>query len=201
MARPNVEVERRQQILLSTCQVIAHQGVKELRMADIAQAAGLSTGIIHYYFDNKKDLIRAAFQKNFERSLQNRADISNSDKTPLEKLHAHIDATLPTDKDSIRAWHVWMELWSASLHDTDLQKLNDQAYTERRQIIIQVVENCQQNGSLKIKDPAETADMLMALLDGLALQVLAQSTVMDTRHMRSTGHAFIEHFRQDQHIA
>lgn len=201
MARPNVEVERRQQILLSTCQVIAHQGVKALRMADIAQVAGLSTGIIHYYFDNKKDLIRAAFQKNFECSLQNRVDISNSDRTPLEKLHAHIDATLPTDKDSIRSWHVWMELWSASLHDDGLQKLNDRAYTERRQIVTQVVENCRHNGSLNIQDPTETADMLMALLDGLALQVLAQSSAMDTQHMRATGHAFIKHFRQSQRIA
>ena len=58
MPRPHVEEERRQQILQATWHVISVSGFRSLRLSDVAKRAGVSSGMIHYYFDTKRDLLK-----------------------------------------------------------------------------------------------------------------------------------------------
>lgn len=192
MARPNVEAERREQILRSASRTIAQRGIKSLRIADVAADAGVSPGIIHYYFTNKQTLTRAAFERNFEHSLARRADILNSTDDAPQKLRAIVDAYLPSGDETVEAWHVWAELWVEGLHDLDLQKLNEGAYGEWRGIISMIIRAGQSAGQIAPGDPIEIANMLVALLDGLALQVLVGSRAMNLERMRRTCHSFIE---------
>lgn len=192
MARRNVEAERRLQILESTCEVIANQGMSTLRVADVAKQAGVSPGIIHYYFDNKQGLIRAAFEQNFQHSLERRAAILHSDNAPIEKLRDFVNAYLPSDSVTTNAWRVWAELWVASLHDRELSDLNDRAYGEWRRILAGLVRDCQVAGQIAESDAVHIANLLVGLLDGLALQVLVGSHAMTLERMRDTCERFID---------
>ena len=193
MARPNVEAERREQILRSASHTIAQRGIKSLRVADVAADAGVSPGIIHYYFNNKQSLTRAAFERNFEHSLARRAAILNSSEDAPQKLRSVVDAYLPEEHETIEAWHVWAELWVEGLHDPDLQNLNERAYGEWRGIISMIIRAGQSAGQIEQGDPVEIANMLVGLLDGLALQVLVGSRDMNLDKMRRTCHNFIAH--------
>lgn len=192
MARPNVEVERREQILRSTSRVIARKGIRALRVADVAEEAGLSSGIIHYYFDNKATLTRMAFERNFEHSLERRAAILTSDEPAPDKLRAMIDAYVPEEQETVEAWHVWAELWVEGLHDPELQLLNERAYGEWRRIVVSILTQGQQEGSIRAGDAIQLANLLVGSLDGLALQVLVGSHDMTLDVMRTTGHGFVE---------
>lgn len=192
MARPNVEPERRDQILRSTSKVMARKGIRALRVADVAKEAGLSSGIIHYYFDNKATLTRAAFERNFEHSLERRAAILESGEAAPQKLRAMIDAYLPEEEETIEAWHVWAELWVEGLHDAQLQLLNERAYGEWRRIVVAILAEGQKEGTIRDLDPTLLANLLVASLDGLALQVLVGSHDMTLEIMRQTGHAFVD---------
>lgn len=193
MARPNVEAERREQILRSASHTIAQRGIKSLRIADVAADAGLSPGIIHYYFTNKQSLTRAAFERNFERSLARRAAILNSNEAAPQKLRSVVDAFLPDDDETVEAWHVWAELWVEGLHDPDLQALNERAYGEWRSIISMIIRAGQGAGQIEQGNPVELANMLVGMLDGLALQVLVGSRDMTIAAMRRTCHSFVAH--------
>ena len=59
--RPTVE-ERRNEILEVTCQVVIERGFGATRIADVAAKLGVSTGLIHYHFDSKDQLLADAFQ-------------------------------------------------------------------------------------------------------------------------------------------
>lgn len=193
MARPNVEVERRNQILKATSTVIAVKGIRALRISDVADETGVSPGIIHYYFDNKDALIKNAFERNFERSLERRSAILRSEAPAKDKLLDLIDAYLPGDEETIEAWHVWAELWVEGLHDPELQKLNEQAYGQWRQIVASILTQGQQEGSIKRDgDPTMLANLLASSLDGLALQVLVSSYELTLDAMREAGHKFVE---------
>ena len=193
MARPNVEVERRNQILRATSTVIAVKGIRALRISDVADETGVSPGIIHYYFDNKDALIKNAFERNFERSLERRSAILHSQAPAKDKLLDLIDAYLPGDEETIEAWHVWAELWVEGLHDPELQKLNEQAYGQWRQIVASILTQGQQEGSIRVQsDPTMLANILASSLDGLALQVLVSSHEMTIDAMRQAGHEFVE---------
>ena len=60
--RPSVEAERREDVLRATWELITEIGYRRVRIADIAARTGTSTGIIHYYFETKEDVLDAAFR-------------------------------------------------------------------------------------------------------------------------------------------
>ncbi|MDP5182016.1 TetR/AcrR family transcriptional regulator [Blastococcus sp. BMG 814] len=184
MARPSVEEERKAQILASACRVIAERGITEMRVADVARDAGLSAGIIHYYFDNKRELIKAAFAANFSDSLKRRSGVLEGAGTAREKLRSLIDSYLPEGDATVRAWHVWVELWADALQDTDLQKLNELAYGEWRRIVGDIVAEGQRAGDFTDGDPLVLADVVVATLDGISIQGLLGSSGMSMDHMR-----------------
>lgn len=185
MARPNVEAERKEQILRAACKVIADKGFRGLRVADVAKDAGLSSGIVHYYFTNKRDLVHAAFEQNVARSFARRMAILESDEDEVAKLRALVDTYLPEGEETVESWHVWAELWVEAIHDSDLQELNDRAYGEWRRIVAGVIRDGQAAGRIGDADAVETANLLVAALDGLALQVLAGSRNITLTRMRA----------------
>jgi AcrR family transcriptional regulator len=185
MPRPNVEAARREQILAAACDVVSEIGFKSLRIADVAGRAGTSTGTVHYYFDTKTELMRAAFEWNFTRSLDRRRHLLQDHEDPRQRLRAFVESYLPGDEETVRAWHVWAELWVEALHDTDLQELNEQVYGEWRRLVAGIIRDGQDAGLFRDEDPVLVANALIGMIDGLALQVLLGSRSMTLDRMRA----------------
>jgi AcrR family transcriptional regulator len=51
--------DRRRALVLAAYQLIAQQGLENLRTRDIAAKVGINISTLHYYFDTKEDLIAA----------------------------------------------------------------------------------------------------------------------------------------------
>jgi AcrR family transcriptional regulator len=185
MPRPNVEAARREQILAAACDVVSEIGFKSLRIADVAGRAGTSTGTVHYYFDTKTELMRAAFEWNFTRSLDRRRHLLQEHGDPRQRLRAFVESYLPGDEETVRAWRVWAELWVEALHDADLQELNEQVYGEWRRLVAAIVRDGQDEGLFRDEDPVLAANALIGMIDGLALQVLLGSRSMTLDRMRA----------------
>ncbi|WP_435742384.1 TetR/AcrR family transcriptional regulator [Nocardioides sp. SYSU DS0663] len=184
MPRTSVQVERREQILAAACDVVSEMGFKSLRVADVAKRAGTSTGTVHYYFDTKTALMRAAFEWNFTRSLERRRHLLEAADDPRQRLGLFLDSYLPVAEETVKAWRVWAELWVEAMHDTELQELNEHVYGEWRRIIAGVIRDGQVAGQFRAEDPVVVANALIGMVDGLALQVLAGSRSMTADRMR-----------------
>ena len=191
MPRASVEVERREQILAAACAVVSEIGFKSLRVADVAKRAGTSTGTVHYYFDTKTALMRAAFEWNFTQSLDRRRHLLEEVDDPKQRLQVFVDSYLPVDDQTVNAWRVWAELWVEAMHDSELQDLNEQVYGEWRRIIAGVIRDGQVAGQFRPEDPVVVANALIGMIDGLALQVLAGSHSMTADRMRLVCHSML----------
>lgn len=191
MPRLSVETERKEEILQAACQVISEVGFKSLRIADVAKRAGMSTGSVHYYFDTKRDLMHAAFEWNFSRSLERRKDLLESSLDPADRLRAFIDSYLPQDPTTVAAWHVWAELWVEALHDPDLQELNERVYGEWRRTVAAIIRDGQDLGTFRGGDAVHMANGLVGMVDGLSLQVLMGSKSMSVSRMREVCELFV----------
>ncbi len=185
MPRPSVEAERREQILSAACEVVSEIGFKSLRIADVARRAGTSTGTVHYYFDTKTELMRAAFEWNFTRSLERRRHLLQEQTDPRRRLRVFVDSYLPGDEETVRAWRVWAELWVEARHDPGLQELNEQVYGEWRRTVAGIIRDGQDAGLFRDEDPVLTANALIGMIDGLALQVLLGSRSMTLQRMQA----------------
>ena len=191
MPRPSVEAERRQQILSAACEVISTMGVPDLRLVDVAKEAGVSSGTVHYYFDTKRDVINAAFAFNLEDSFGRRQELLHSTKGSLSMLKDLVESYLPNDDASRRAWKVWVALWAEATRDTELQQLNERLYGQWRDLVSGVIRAAQQEGSARPGSPVALANMLIGMLDGLAVQVVLGSGDMTLAGAKRVCNAFI----------
>ncbi|KOV81739.1 TetR/AcrR family transcriptional regulator [Nocardia sp. NRRL S-836] len=193
MPRPSVEAERKAQILVSTCRVIATEGFRHLRVSDVARDAGVSGGTVHYYFETKRELTDAAFAHCFEQSLKRRRWILESDEPPLSRLRMVVESYLPQGAETVEAWKIWAELWVEAIRSPELQELNERFYGEWREIVASIFRDGQETGDIRSgDDPVLLANMLVSMLDGLALQVLAGSRSMTVDTMRATCLRFVD---------
>ncbi|MDV3125838.1 TetR family transcriptional regulator [Mycobacterium sp. 21AC1] len=191
MPRPSVEAERRQQILTAACEVIATVGVPDLRLSDVAKTAGVSSGTVHYYFDTKKDVINAAFEFNLTESLNRRQALLSSTKSGLAILNDLVESYLPKDDQSRRAWKVWLALWAEATRDAHLRSVNEKLYGQWRDVVSEVIRTAQREGSARPGNPVVLANMLISMLDGLAVQVLLESGAVTLASVRKTIKEFI----------
>lgn len=191
MPRPSVEAERREQILRATCDVLADSGLRALRVSDVAKRAGLSNGTVHYYFANKREVVHAAFEYNFQRSVDRRRPIFEAAADPRATLLAFVRSYLPEDAETVRAWRVWMELWSEAFREPELQELNERVYGEWRRIVASVIRDGQSMGVIREGDAVEFANRLIGMIDGLAIQVLVGSKNMTVDRMSAVCRSFL----------
>ncbi|HEY8482502.1 MAG TPA: TetR/AcrR family transcriptional regulator [Spirillospora sp.] len=185
MPRPSVGAERREQILRAACQVVSEKGYKALRVTDVARHAKISTGSVHYYFETKRDLVHAAFEWNFARSLERRKSILDRHTNARDRLRAFVDSYLPNDEETAAAWRVWAETWVEAIHNPDLRELNERIYGEWRGVITEIIRAGQNEGLIVQGDPVLLANALVSTIDGLAIQALAGSSHMTISRMRS----------------
>jgi AcrR family transcriptional regulator len=191
MPRPSVEAERREQILTAACEVIASAGIAELRLADVAKLAGVSSGTVHYYFTSKKDVLNAAFEYNLEESLLRRRALLESGKNGLSRLNELVESYLPSDEKSLCGWKVWLALWTEATRDPSLREVNERLYGQWRDVVSNVIKVAQAEGTVRQGDPVALSNMLIGMLDGLAVQVVLGSQAVRLTTIRRTIKQFI----------
>ncbi len=94
MSKPDVAAERKDQIVRATVECITKHGYHNFSMQDVARTAGVSKGIIHYYFLNKDELMMSVLDKvsgDIERVLA--ADMETI-KDPVRKLEIFVTVVL-----------------------------------------------------------------------------------------------------------
>ena len=105
---------RRRQLMEASVEVIARQGVEQATVVDIAQAAGLSPGLIRHYFGSKDDLLEATvryLQKRLKRAVRVRCEAVSE---PMEKVYAIIGGNFAPEQFEPQAVSAWLAFWAQS---------------------------------------------------------------------------------------
>ena len=109
MARPSNTEERRAQITRGLLKVMAGRGYDGASIADIAKAARLSPGLVHYHFDSKQQILLAALHElvaRHEAKLEQRLATAGGD--PVREVAAFIDFHLglgaDADPEALACW-------------------------------------------------------------------------------------------------
>ncbi|MCP3937259.1 MAG: TetR/AcrR family transcriptional regulator [Actinomycetia bacterium] len=96
-------VERRATIAAAAADAIADEGIEAVTMKGIAARAGVTTGAVTHYFNDKDEVILAALLF-VDTAMRARLDIAlERDLTLVDALLVH----LPNDPASRRDWRVW----------------------------------------------------------------------------------------------
>ena len=167
MRRPTVD-ERRSEILEAAIQVVIERGFGATRVSDVAKRLDISTGLVHYHFESKDQLLAEALRYAAAADLARLREAAASG-TALEKLDRVFGLYSPIEAEP--GWMLWIDGWGEALRSPDLQKISQELDLEWQEVLEQIVRAGVTSGEFRCDDPHATAWRLAALLDGLGLQV------------------------------
>ena len=162
---------RREQIVRATIRCLARRGYTGLTMKRVAAEAAVSQGILHYYFRDKAAMLAAAARRVTVDLDRRVATESRGARDARERLRALIRACLRTAVDDRDVWTVFVEFWGEAFHDRRLATVNRQAYARARRLIGAGLAQAVSAGEFRQIDVEEAAVVVLALLDGLSLQL------------------------------
>jgi AcrR family transcriptional regulator len=176
--RPTVRVERRAAIVRATIRCLARDGYARLTMKRVAAEAGMTPGILHYYFRDKRAILgRAA--ATVMADLDRRVALETRGvRDARGQLRAVLRACLKVATESRDFWTVFIELWGEALHDRELARLNRRTYARARRLLADTVTRGVAAGAFRRAAPDEAAAVILALVDGLSLQLTFDPDLM-----------------------
>jgi AcrR family transcriptional regulator len=176
--RPRVAPERRATIVRATIRCLARDGYAGLTMKRIAAEAGLSPGILHYYFRDKRAILARAAATVVADLDRRVATETRSARNARGRLRALLRACLRVALESRDFWAVFIELWGEALHDRELARLNRRAYARARRFLARSVTQGMAAGAFRKVSPDEAAAVILAVTDGLSLQLTFDPDLM-----------------------
>ncbi|MBX3220679.1 MAG: TetR/AcrR family transcriptional regulator [Labilithrix sp.] len=161
----------REQVLDAAIRVLAKQGIANTSVQDIADAAGLSKGAVHYHFESKEELLERVLDRCCEAVEARIRAVFAQEGLPLERIHRALAEMWAVRRDGVREMRVLSELHSLSRQNKRIKKACGEALQRAcRQMIDTGLEHLVAMG-LRPKVPVEVIPrLIIATLDGLSLQ-------------------------------
>ena len=163
---------RREQIVRATVRCLAREGYSGLTMKKVSREAGVSQGILHYYFADKRAILVAALETvmaDLDRRVA--AALARSGRDPRARLRAVVRACLTAAVEAREVWIVFVEFWGEMMHDTSLRAVNAALYIRMRRLLGALVQQGIRAGRYRRVDVIQAAAVILGLLDGVALQL------------------------------
>jgi TetR/AcrR family transcriptional regulator, transcriptional repressor of bet genes len=129
--------QRRDEIALVACEVVASHGFEQATVARIARAAGYTTGMVAHYYDSKQDIILAALRlmlKRIEERLTRERDAGEAN------LLSVLAEALPIDAQRFTECAFWMAFWGQVSADAKLKRLNAWVHREYMRLFARCIE-------------------------------------------------------------
>lgn len=183
------ESDARERILLASRQEIAENGVRGLRIQQVAKRASVSLGLIYYHFTDRAGLLKATLV-DVDRAVQERSSQLESmlpaDQLVTGMLAAEFGDDRSTRDDSV----VWNEIRAIAVFETDLQTALAESTQDWQARLVEPL------GRLGIADAEllETATLLTSLVEGLSSRWLSDQldTASAQRLVRAGAAAILD---------
>jgi len=155
-------------ILEAACRVVVREGAHGLRMASVAEEAGVSKALVHYYFSTRQELLRSAFAFSESRLDQFVEDEIAGLTTGAERLERALLVSIDADTPISEQRALWNEVWSSLRFDDELRPLVERWYRTWLDRLVRLLENGRADGSVPVSvDAAAAGARLAAAADGV----------------------------------
>ncbi|MFK5894354.1 MAG: TetR/AcrR family transcriptional regulator [Pseudomonadota bacterium] len=173
------EQARKKQILEISMDLFRESGYENTSIADIAKMAGISRGVIFYYFEGKKELgeqvIRQSL-KNYGRYVQTRV---NKKHTASEKLLEFVEACLDYTSVHHEDWIVFVDTIGRVGNNTEKNGALAWMSERTQENLVTIIIEGQNAGEIETYPAQELSWILHGVVDGLMSLVAIQPNELD----------------------
>jgi AcrR family transcriptional regulator len=164
----------RDRVLQAALDLIIEVGIDQVRLAEIARRAGMSSGQVMYYFTSKEHILLETLAWQEHQDTMRRGAALAKVTGAWRQLERFIELYLPaTHPDP--SWILWLEAWARAPHNRQVSRFLEELLNPWRDDLAALVARGVAEGAFA--PPAAAGDFtrrFIALLDGLALQRLQQ---------------------------
>ena len=169
-----LESEKAQRIVAAMRECVGTRGAAGATFDRVAKEAGVSRGLLHYYFGSKERLLVEVVRHDTElrvAALERNLAPADSLDAVVEVLVSQVRAFLAEDPASQA---VIYEMFSASRHNEELRMEMAQLYRQTRDHIAAALREKHDAGVVKLRDaPENVASVLLGLGDGFTMQLIS----------------------------
>lgn len=174
---PELERRRKAQILETACRLLESDSHRALTLERVAREAGVSKGMVTYYFRNKDQLISEAIELWLERQHQALEAIVRSDAPLAERVKLLIQTALPSRSQLEREIQLQAEVWSFAKQAPQAREAIQQSYLGFRRACERMLEVGVAEGYVTAPDARWLYLLLHALIDGVAVQLVVDESL------------------------
>lgn len=183
---------RKQQLIDSTIDSIAKRGFSETTLADVADGAGLSRGIVNFHFQSKEQLLVETLQMLADeyREVWQKA-VAKAGEGTVKRLLAMIASDFEPAVCNRKKIAVWYAFWGEAKSRPTYMKLCADRDTVYSDFMLEVCRRMIEEGGYENLDAAMVAQGIAALTDGLWLDYLIDPKGFDRDRARATAFLFV----------
>jgi AcrR family transcriptional regulator len=169
--------DKAQRIVDAMRESVAKRGAAGSTFEHVAREAGVSRGLLHYYFGTKERLLVEVVRRDTElrvERLDERLAPAKSVDDVIQGLVASLNDVIENEPGF---FFLLFELFSAGRRNPDIQREVGQLFERTRTHVAEVLDSKQEEGVVNLRHRAEdVVSYLFALGDGVALQVLSDTS-------------------------
>jgi AcrR family transcriptional regulator len=169
--------DKAQRIVDAMRDSVARRGAAGSTFEHVAREAGVSRGLLHYYFGTKERLLVEVVRRDTELRVDRLDERLAGAKTVDGVLKALVASLTDMIENEPGFFLLLYELFSAGRRNPDIQREVGQLFEKTRSHVAEVLQSKEEEGVLKLRFAAEdVVSYLFALGDGFALQALSDPT-------------------------
>ena len=177
----------------AAAELIAERGLAHVRVADVAERAGMTPGHVTYYFPTKSELLVRAIEASEDALLDELAASLSRVRDPWRRLVRLLELSAADGADD-PGWVLWLQVWQESTLDALAREAQGRLDARWRGILANVLRYGAERGVFAVEDADAAALVLSSLVDGLSIQVtlggLDRAGMM--RLLRQTARRLVE---------
>lgn len=163
----------RQQVIDAAVKTIAKRGIANTSVSDIAAAAGMSKGVVHYHFKSKDDLLARVLLQCSEKMSTRVRKAWEAQVSPVEKIRGALREMLATRTDGSPEVRVLADMMGQSVHDAKLRKpMSEVFHSMHCEMVDEFVKSFTALGLKPKVPPHIIPKLVIATLDGMGLHHL-----------------------------
>jgi AcrR family transcriptional regulator len=191
--------ESRTRVIEAAWRVVAAHGVHEATMRRIAAEAGVTTGFVTHYFDDKQSLLADVVRHNNLR-FRDRIVGAVEGRRGLVALEGAIEAMLPVDADTRREWQVGVACWGPTVPGAEAAEELRTGWRELERTLGRLLTQAAEDGDLPAGiDVGYESSRLVTLVAGVGMLAGIESSArmrVDVRRMLADHLSALRQTRQ-----
>ncbi len=167
---------RAEELTTAALDLFAERDFASVTIKDIANATGVNTALIYYYFKSKEDLFRATIESAVTRALENYKDLREKHDDPLDLINDWFDNNLQLSEPIRKLVKIMLDYSGSRIAAPSIDEAIKAFYDEECSILSDSIRRGIDSGVFQPVHPDRLALFVSTHLDGIMVAAMIRDS-------------------------